>query len=231
VWQELRAELHPRGLEVVTVALDLNVEDARPFVERAGAEHPSLIDQAHVVDELLGVVNVPNGVWIDEQGTIVRPAEPAFPGRSPVNDQFSKIDLTTLPPNIADLLGEVKKIKTDPEGYKAAIVDWVEHGSASAYALPPEEVVARSQPRPPEVAQAAAHFELGQHLHRSGAAGAAVEHFRQAHRLQPDNWTYKRQAWHLVAPGSQEANDVYDSCWIADVKAIGAENYYPPFVP
>ena len=231
MWQELRAELHPRGLEIVTVALDVNVDDARPFVQAANAEHPSLIDQAHVVDELFGVVNVPNGVWIDEDGMIVRPAEPAFPGRSPVSEQFAKIDLTTLPPNIADLLGEVKKIKTDPEGYKVAILDWVEHGSDSRYALSPDEVVARSQPRPPEVAEAAAHFELAQHLHRAGDTDAAVGHFRQAHRLQPDNWTYKRQAWHLVAPGSQEPNDVYDGSWIADVKAIGAENYYPPFVP
>ena len=231
MWQELRSEIHPRGAEVVTVALDVNIEDARPFVQAAAAEHPSLIDQGHVVDELFGVVNVPNAVWIDEDGMIVRPAEAAFPGRSPVSAQFESIDLSTLPPNLADLLGEVKKIKTDPEGYKVAILDWVEHGAASRFALSPDEVIARSDPRPAEVATAAAHFELAQHLHRAGHADAAVPHFKEAHRLQPDNWTYKRQAWHLVAPGSQEANDVYDSCWIADVKAIGAENYYPPFVP
>jgi hypothetical protein len=43
--------------------------------------HPSLIDSAHVVDEMLGVINVPNSVWIDENGMIVRSAEPAWPDR------------------------------------------------------------------------------------------------------------------------------------------------------
>jgi len=231
VWQDLRAEVKPKGLEIVTVALDVNVEDARPFVKAANAEHPSLIDQAHVTDELFGFINVPNGVWIDEAGMIVRPAEAAFPGRSPISEQFDAIDLSTLPENLRDLLGEVKKIETDPEGYKVAIMDWVEHGADSKFALSPDEVIARSDPRTMDVATAAAEFELAQHLQRAGEPDAAIPHFKEAHRLQPDNWTYKRQAWHLVAPGSQEANEVYDSCWIADVKAIGAENYYPPFVP
>ena len=82
MWQELREELHPRGLEVVTVALDTGgVEAAKPFVDKAAPTHPSLLDEAHLVDELFGVVNVPNGVRIDEDGVIDRPAEPA--GRQP----------------------------------------------------------------------------------------------------------------------------------------------------
>jgi hypothetical protein len=67
VWQALRTELHPKGLEIVTVALDTGgAEAARPWIEAARPEHPSLIDQAHITDELFGFVNVPNGVWIDE---------------------------------------------------------------------------------------------------------------------------------------------------------------------
>ena len=61
MWQELRTELHPRGLEIVTVALDVDADEAKPFIEQAHPEHPSLIDSAHVLDELFGVVNVPNG--------------------------------------------------------------------------------------------------------------------------------------------------------------------------
>jgi hypothetical protein len=232
VWQELRRELHPRGLEIVTVALDLEGPSAaKEFVEAAHAEHPSLIDERHVVDELFGVVNVPNGVWIDEDGVIVRPAEPAFPGRNPVMERFRELDVSSLPPEMAHIMVEVKKIRTDPEGYLAMLHDWVEHGSASRYALSPKEVVARSQPRPREIAAAAAHFELGEHLHRSGRIEAAQGHWREAHRLQPENWTYKRQAWNLVSPVVQGPTDVYESCWIDDVKRIGAANYYPQVVP
>ena len=34
-------------------------EAARPFIEKAQPEHPSLIDAGHVLGELLGFVNVP----------------------------------------------------------------------------------------------------------------------------------------------------------------------------
>jgi len=231
VWQELRTELHPRGLEAVTVALDVDPEAARPFVEAAHAEHPSLLDQAHLVDERFGVVNVPNGVWIDEDGTIVRPAEPAFPGKNPVLDQINSIDITTLPPDAAEMLTEARKIKTDPEGYRAMLVDWVEHGAASKYALSPDEVVRRAQPRRDDEARAAAHFELGEHLHRMGDHPAAIPHWREAHRLFPANWTYKRQAWEFEDPMRQGHTDAYDGSWFEDVKKIGAENYYPPIVP
>ena len=228
MWQELREELHPKGFEVVTVALDVGgIEATKEFVDRAKAQHPSLLDEAHVVDELFGVVNVPNGVWIDEDQMIVRPAEPAFPGRNPVMEGFEKMDLSTLPPDVADIMREAKKIKTDPAAYKAALLDWVEHGADSRYALAPDQVVARSHVRSDAEARAAAHFELGQHLHRSGDHAAAVPHWCEAHHLQPDNWTYKRQAWNFEDPVRQGPTDVYDGSWIDDVRRIGAENYYP----
>ena len=146
MWQEVREELHPKGLEIVTVGLDVGgVEAAKHFVDRANPTHPSLLDEGHKVDELFGVLNVPNGVWIDEEGVIVRPAEPAFPGRNPVMESFEELDLSQFPPDVAEMLAQAKRIKTDPAGYKAALVDWVEKGAASRYALSPDEVIARSR--------------------------------------------------------------------------------------
>jgi len=106
-----------------------------------------------------------------------------------------------------------------------ALRDWVANGSASRHALTPEDVVARSRARPPEAAEAAAQFELGQHLHRAGHTDDAVAHFRDAHRLQPENWTYKRQAWSMVN-ASQGPSDVYERDWLSEVRRVGAENYY-----
>ena len=214
------------GLEVVTVGLDVGgAEAAGPWIDLAKPEHPSLIDQAHVLDELLGIVNVPTGVWIDEQGMIVRPPEPAFPGRAVI----AELGLPEgAPPRIVEMLTEAAKMKVDPARYAAAVRDWADRGSESPYALTPEEVVERSRPTSPEVSEAAASFELAQALHRAGEAEAAVRWFRQAHRLQPDNWTYKRQAWELVDPILQGPSDQYEGDWLSDVRAIGAENYYPP---
>ena len=229
VWQELREELHPKGLEIVTVALDTAGADAAgQFIDAANATHPSLIDQGHVLDEMFGVVNVPTGIWIDENGRIVRPPEPAFPGKSMFAEMTKNL---TLPPEadpyIVRSLAQSRKIRRpDARAYLDALRDWAENGSDSRFALAPDEVIARSHPRTEESARAAAHFELAQHLHRSGHAEDAVAHFREAHRLQPENWTYKRQAWSFVHP-LQRANEVYDSDWASEVEASGAENYYP----
>jgi hypothetical protein len=119
-------------------------------------------------------------------------------------------------------------MRIDPKRYAAAIRDWVDKGTRSRFALGPDEVVSRSAPRPPETSQAAACFELGQHLHGRGHADDAVGWFRKAHRLQPDNWTYKRQAWSFVDPLMQGPSEEYEGDWLSDVRAIGAENYYPP---
>ena len=224
MWQSLRAELSPLGLEIVTVALDMDAEAARPWIAKAHPEHPSLIDQAHRVDELFGIVNVPSGVWINEEGIIVRPPETAYPRRPPSRDR--PIPANATPEQIARSTA-VKALRIDSETYIAALRDWVRHGAASRFALSPDDVLRRSQPRPIAEATAAAHFELGQHLHHLGRVDDAIPHFRAAHRLQPANWTYKRQAWSLVAP-TQGPNAVYEGDWLADVQKIGAENYYPP---
>lgn len=216
----MREELYPSGLEIVTVALDTGgLNAARPFIEVAKPAHPSLIDQAHLLDELFGIVNVPSGVWIDEEGQIVRPPELATnPRSSNLNPDLN---------NSAQVLNAlILKGKPNAEKYVGALCDWVTKGPASRYALAPEEVLQRSRPRPLEEATAAAHFELGQYLHRNGQPGAAIAHFREAHRLHFDNWTYKRQAWSFVDP-AQGPTEIYEGDFRSDLKKIGgSENYY-----
>jgi hypothetical protein len=216
--------LHPDGLEVVSVALDTaGIDAAAPWIDRAKTSHPALIDSGHALDELLGIVNVPTGVWIDEQGTIVRPPEPAFPW---VPRQASDESLAQMPPPVAEMLREARKIEIDPEPYVAALRDWVARGSESEFALSPEEVVERSAPRDPDHARAAACFEMGQWLWRAGFADDAVPWFREAHALAPENWTYKRQAWTFADP-FQGPSEQYDSDWLSEVRKVGAANYYP----
>jgi tetratricopeptide (TPR) repeat protein len=213
----------------VTVALDVEPESARPWVEAASPTHTALIDRNHVVDELLGIVNVPSSVWVDEEGMLVRPAEPANVLPS-LLDRLD-LDLEALPPERREALAEARKIRFEPEKYVAALRDWVEHGSASRYALSPAEVIARSRPRSLDLAAAAAHFELGEYLREQGEVEAAQQHWREAHRLQPENWTYKRQAWELIdsVDGGMQYNvkHVYESNWLEDIRRFGPENYYP----
>ena len=62
----------------ITVALDRNVEDPRPYIERAHPTHPSLIDSEHRLADLYHIINVPTMVWIDEAGRVVRPNDSQF---------------------------------------------------------------------------------------------------------------------------------------------------------
>jgi hypothetical protein len=230
VWQRLHAEFEADGLTVVTVALDLEPEQARSWIERAASTHPSLVDSAHRVDELLGITNVPMAVWIDETGTLVRPAESATIEPSPLRSM--EID-DAFPENIKRVLVEAQKIPDHSQEYRAAIADWVTNGSDSRFALSPDEVIDRSQLRPIEHARAAACFELGQRLYRTVGKEAAVPWWKEAHSLHPDNWTYKRQAWTLETtldgdPSDllQEVGESYGTSWVEDVVALGGGANY-----
>jgi hypothetical protein len=239
VWQQLRAELHPLGVEIVTVGMDTaGAEACRPSIEAANPEHPSLIDVGHVMAERFGVTNIPNGIWIDEEGMIVRPAEVAF---APEGEPFVNLDPATLPGRIQEIFGEGAKIPVDRDAYANALRDWAANGSRSRYVLSPDEVVERSTRRDEPAALGAAHFDLAQHLWRAGREAAATRHFREAHRLQPENIAYKRQAWSLISPNNSpldrfwqgpidghEGEWPYESDWLSEIRALGAENYYAP---
>jgi hypothetical protein len=212
--------------------------EARRYVDAAQPRHPSLIDVAHKMDTEFGVVNIPNAVWIDEQGVIVRPAEPAWPGEGAMpRVEFPEAVRARM--RQGSMAG---RITVDRDRSLDALRDWAERGAASEYALSPEQVVTRSQPRPREASAAGAHFELAQHLWRVGNRDLALAHFRDAHRLQPENWTYKRQAWSLVgaesAPGDfgrfmqspllgDESAWPFDSDFWSDVEKLGPGEYYP----
>jgi len=201
-------------------------EAARPWIEIAEPTHPSLIDKAHVLSEKLGLTNVPMSVWIDEEGSLVRSGDAAFTRESGIRRIKISQDMA---PELRDILGEAQKIVTDHEAYLSALRDWAAKGKASRFALDTAEVIERAGVRSLDVARASAYFELGQHLYRGGNQSEAVPHWREAHRLDPSNWTYKREAWSIADP-NQGPTDAYEGNWIKDVKAQGGGGaYYPRF--
>ena len=245
MWQALRNELHPRGFELVTVGLDtLGGAGCRAFIEAARPKHPSLIDQHHVLAELFGVINIPSSVWIDERGMIVRPAEAAPAPPRPAGSAPGFRIPDDVPQRFGEIKAEAAKIKKDAPAYHAALRDWVYNGPASRFALAADEVVARSQPRDHAKALGHAHFQLASQLEIDGHHDAAVHHFREAHRLVPDSWTFRRQAWSLEKFGDgplarfwqgpiPDAPDAwpYEGDWLSDVRRTGAENYNDAWRP
>ena len=201
-------------------------ETARPWIQAAKPSHPSLIDRAHVLGAKLGINNVPMSAWIDEDGMLVRLGDAAFTRESPIK----KMEITDdIPESLRVVLTEAKKIQTDHEAYLGALRDWATKGADSQFALTPAEVLDRAGGRDFDTAKAAACFELGQHLYRGGNENDAIQYWREAHRLEPSNWTYKRQAWSIADP-NQGPTEHYEGNWIDDVKKQGGgEAYYPLF--
>jgi tetratricopeptide (TPR) repeat protein len=248
VWQTFRNQLHADGLEIVTVGLETaGAEACRPYIEAAAPEHPSLIDQGHKSAELFGFINIPNAVWIDEDGVIVRPSETA-PGPASIEREARNPFAGMEPPqHLMEIAGEAVNIQSSPAEYEAAIRDWVAKGADSQFALSADEVIARSQPRDGDAATGQAHFELAARLEAMGHHDDAVPHYREAHRLTPNNFSYKRQAWSLEPSGGDLAGPVtrfwqgpvegaedqwpYEGDWLSEVRAKGAENYYEAWKP
>jgi peroxiredoxin len=83
-WLELADELRPLGLDLVTVALDDDVDAVRKWTSRVPGL-PVAVDAEHRVSDIFGVVNVPSTVWLDEAGRVVKP-----PTIAPGDDRFKE---------------------------------------------------------------------------------------------------------------------------------------------
>lgn len=209
------------------------------FLDRASPQHPALIDKHHRSAGLFGFVNIPSSVWIDETGTIVRPAETA--PRPPARPLPEPGPLPEgVPDRMRGIAEETTRINRDGVPYHSALADWIEKGENSRYVMTPEAVVERSTPKNTVSALGQAHFELATHLEGLGDHERAIHHFREAHQLAPDNWLFRRQAWSLEPgpnrfwqgpdPGHPDAWP-YEGDWLSDIRREGASNYYEPFRP
>ena len=149
---------------------------AGKWYDAAKATFTTLIDAQHTVSSKFQFVNVPTGVWIDERGRVVRPAEPAW--------TKSRTDI---------IGGKALVIEGDP--YVEALRDWVTNGERSRYVLSDEEFAKRVRPRSAGEMEAEASFKLAVWLRQTGQTDLAAKYFERAQQLNPDDWNYHRQEW------------------------------------
>ena len=135
MWRELLDSLQTENFAIVAVAEESRgAEHARPWIEQANATDWCLIDVDHRVASLYGMVNVPQCVWIDESGRIVRPPETAGS-----TDHFRGMDPVTRTLSAQD---QAARLATRA-AYLDAVADWVRTGR---HALDPDKARAKLLP-------------------------------------------------------------------------------------
>jgi len=198
----LREELKDQNFEIVTVAADAKgIAAAEPFIAVANPRHPSLVDQKLQVAELYDARNVPAAFWIDETGRMVRANDPVYAQRR--NRETGEVTLN--------------------QEYLDAVRDWVAKGQHSSHVMDSARLESRLPALEFDDVLAAAFFHLGTYLALNDQPAAALVHFKRAHALRPENWTYKRQAWSL----GDIARD-YGTTFADALKDPAAGPFYPP---
>jgi hypothetical protein len=212
VWQQLYAELEDRNFMVVAVAEESRGADhARPWIEQARSGYWQLIDREHRLEDLYNLVNVPQAIWIDEAGRIVRPPETAGS-----TDHFRRMDLTTRTLSPEDQAGRLAA----RQAYMDAVRAWVTTGR---HARPVDAVRANLPKVTPGIAEARARFRLGVWLRANGRAAEGDRQMAEASRLHPDSWSLWRQAADLDEVGKAGGPEFWER-----VQALGDKPYYPP---
>ena len=197
---------------VVAVAEESRgAEHARPWIDQAKSSYWQLIDTNHRLSDLYNLVNVPQAVWIDEKGRIVRPPETAGS-----TDHFRRMDLKTRTMSPED---QAERLAAR-QSYLDAVRGWVNTGK---YALPEDEARAGLPKVTREIAEAHARFRLGVWLRAHGNPVEGDRQMNTASALHPDSWSMWRQAADLDEVGKASGPDFWKR-----VQALGDRPYYPP---
>lgn len=198
-WQKVYEDLKDKNFEIVAAAQDTGgPQVVFPWYEKAHVTFTALADPHHTVSSLYQIINVPSGIWVDEQGRIVRPAEVSYSKQQKIMGQ---------------LIGDNR--------YAQGVRDWVEKGPSSAFVLPPETLSKKLQARPRDLRLADAHFKLGVYFFEHDQREQAASHWQQSQKLNPDSWNYHRQEWSFDK-SKEMAN------WLAKVRKLGDRPYYDP---
>lgn len=139
--------------------------------------YTTLIDVTHRVSSLYNLVNVPSGIWVDEEGRIRRINE----------NTYSQI--ISLRPGSSGF---------GTDDYRPAVFDWVRNGDNSEYVWSRDRVVSKIRQRTSDETLGEPTFKLGVYFYNRGDEALGRNYWEEAQRLSPDSWNFHRQDWNLT---------------------------------
>ncbi len=201
MWQRIYEEIDDENFVIISAAQDTGGEAAAGKIfDDAKVTYTAIIDEDHTISTLFNLVNVPSGVWIDEQGKIVRIDEGTYTQKH----KLGNIDFGS-------------------DVYVPAVLDWIANGAKSEYVWTADEVAKRIIQRTPDAERAEPAFKLGVYFHRQGNEAKANQWWEESQRLNPDSWNFHRQDWSFT---KREATVK----WMQKVGNLKGKPYYRPMV-
>jgi hypothetical protein len=199
VWQVFWEQVKDKNIVIISAAQDTGGEAAAGKIfDDAKASYITIIDTNHTISTLFNLVNVPSGIWVDEQGKIVRLNEGTYAAEHKIGTLVFGSDL-----------------------YPKAVMDWIEKGAQSEYVWTPEQVKQNLITRTPDAERAEPTFKLGVYFHEHGDAPRAKQYWEEAEKLNPDSWNFHRQDWSFT-PTEANVN------FFKKVRTLGDKPYYKP---
>ena len=193
---------------MLSVAMDAGGADKpRAFVEESGVTFPTFVDASGILFRLFGFTAVPNGVYVDETGVIRFQLYTGFSiDRKDIVAQLESLLATPVgaepaAPIVSQqsfelevMLEQAAANGADPH-IQLGLAETYLHEGESAQAA---EAFARALDLDQESASAA--FGLGTALHELGQTSAALDAWRRALRLEPENFIIRKQIWRVEYP-------------------------------
>lgn len=199
VWQSIYEELKDQNFEIISAAQDTGGEAAAgPIFDKANVTYTALIDVNHTISSLYNLVNVPSGVWIDEEGQIVRLDEGTYTKSAKV---------------LGNTIGS--------DDYVPALRDWVKNGADSPHIWSKEKIASQIRQRTPDETLAEPNFKLAAYFYQHGDMERAGKYWDKAQELNPDSWNYHRQDWSFLEGAETMKN------FLGKVNAL-EKDYYAP---
>jgi tetratricopeptide (TPR) repeat protein len=219
VWQqflEQRSDQPP--FTFLSVAVDVDPERPRPYAEPHAATFSTVVDRAGLLGRLFDFDVVPNGIFLDERGTIrfvhiggfdVRRPEIVHQVEALLDTDFSAEEAPHLVRQEAldlELLRAEVANQPDNAALHFALGDALLRENRSA-----EAELAFKQAVELDPSDWSAAFGLGTALFQQGRVDAALEWWKTARELDAPNFTVRKQIWMVEHP--ERFYPTIDTAW------------------